>query len=108
MATDFTPRRRLTVGEHVDHARFGRGVVLSIDRKVARVAFGEERVRLIAGSLTPIRRPSPAAPAVVVPAAPLPAPEPKGRHADRVGSLIVRNSASLAASYVSFTGDGPV
>ena len=52
-----TPSFRLTVGEHVAHPKFGLGSVLSVDREVVRVDFADERRRMIATSLTPLRRP---------------------------------------------------
>lgn len=97
------PVRRLSVGDHVQHQVFGAGVVLGIDRDVARVAFADERRKLVIGSLERVARVAPV-PVRAPVAAP---PEPKSRHADRIGARIAANAGQLAGRAIVFTGDGP-
>jgi hypothetical protein len=97
------PVRRLSVGDQVRHAVFGAGVVLGIDRDVVRVAFADERRKLVVGSLERVAR---AAPAPLRAPVPVP-PEPKSRHADRIGARIAANGDRLTGRAVVFTGDGP-
>jgi hypothetical protein len=97
------PGRRLSVGDRVRHEVFGAGEVLGIDRDVARVAFADERRKLVIGSLERVARP-----AQVPIRAPVAAPpEPKSRHADRIGARIAANAGRLAGRTIVFTGDGP-
>lgn len=97
------PVRRLSVGDQVRHPVFGVGVVLGIDRDVVRVAFADERRKLVVGSIERVGRVAPAPARTPVPAP----PEPKSRLADRIGVRIAANSGQLAGLAIAFTGDGP-
>lgn len=97
------PVRRLSVGDQVRHQIFGAGTVLAIEGDVARVAFADERRKLVVGSLERVGRVVPAPLRAQVPTA----PEPKSRLADRIGTRIAGNAGQLAGRSIVFTGDGP-
>ncbi len=97
------PVRRLSVGDQVRHQVFGAGTVLAIDGDVARVAFSDERRKIVVRSLERIARPV-AAPARTGVAR---TPEPKTRLADRIGARIAANAGGLTGRSIAFTGDGP-